>query len=215
MEEVRILIADDHELLREGLKGTFAMIPGYSVVGESDNGTDTIRLVEELRPDIVIMDITMPGLDGISATKRLSKDSPSAKVIILSMHNESIYAVNAFKAGAMAYVLKGMAAEEVVQAIESVRKGDRYASPTMANELLGSFVDILQKDVPVSPVDTLTTREKEVLTLIAFGSTNKEIAEKLFIALSTVKTHRVNIMNKLDVHDVAGLTRVAIEKGLA
>jgi DNA-binding NarL/FixJ family response regulator len=130
------------------------------------------------------------------------------------MHEEGIYAVNAFKAGAMAYVLKGTAAVEVLQAIEEVLRGARYASPSVANELLGNFVDILQKDLPVDPIDTLTAREKEILRHVASGSTNKEIGEKLFIALSTVKTHRVNIMTKLDVHDVAGLTRIAIEKGL-
>jgi DNA-binding NarL/FixJ family response regulator len=213
MTVTRIVVADDHELLRDGLKSTLGKIEGYEVVGEASNGTDALRLVEELRPDIVIMDVTMPGLDGISVTKRIV-ESFGTKVVVLSMHEEGIYAVNAFKAGAMAYVLKGTAAVEVLQAIEEVLRGARYASPSVANELLGSFVDILQKDLPIDPIDTLTTREKEVLKHIASGSTNKEIGEKLFIALSTVKTHRVNIMTKLDVHDVAGLTRIAIEKGL-
>ncbi|MBE9528930.1 MAG: response regulator transcription factor [Proteobacteria bacterium] len=213
MAETRIIVADDHELLRDGLKSTLGKVPGYEVVGEAANGTDAMRLVEELRPDVVIMDVTMPGLDGISATKRIVEDF-GTRVIVLSMHEEGIYAVNAFKAGAMAYVLKGTAAVEVLQAIEEVMRGARYASPSVANELLGSFVDILQKDLPIDPIDTLTAREKEILKHIASGNTNKEIGEKLFIALSTVKTHRVNIMTKLDVHDVAGLTRIAIAKGL-
>ncbi len=215
MENVKIVIADDHELLRDGLKATLAGVEGYVVVGEATNGTDAMSLVEELKPDIVIMDVTMPGLDGISATKRIAEDFSPTRVIILSMHEEGIYAVNAFKAGAMAYVLKGTAAVEVLLAIREVMKGARYASPPVANELLSSFVDILQKDMPIDPIDTLTAREKEVLKLIAQGNTNRVIGESLFIALSTVKTHRVNIMTKLDVHDVAGLTRVAIEKGLA
>jgi DNA-binding NarL/FixJ family response regulator len=213
MTVTRIVVADDHELLRDGLKSTLNKVEGYEVVGEASNGIDALRMVEELRPDIVIMDVTMPGLDGISVTKRIV-ESFGTKVVVLSMHEEGIYAVNAFKAGAMAYVLKGTAAVEVLQAIEEVLRGARYASPSVANELLGSFVDILQKDLPVDPIDTLTVREKEILKHVASGSTNKEIGEKLFIALSTVKTHRVNIMTKLDVHDVAGLTRIAIEKGL-
>ena len=184
------------------------------VVGEAIDGNEAIKKVDELKPDLVIMDITMPGLDGISATKRIIEENAGVKVLILSMHEEALFAKNAFKAGASAYLLKDSVPEEILVAITRVMVGKRYASPVIANELLSDFVDIIQKDMPIDPIDMLTKREREVLKLIVGGSTNKEIAESLYISVATVKTHRVNLMGKLNVHDVAALVKIAVEKGV-
>jgi two-component system response regulator NreC len=214
VSKVRILIVDDHPLTRSGLKSAVSGEADLVVVGEAVDGNDAIAKVDELKPDLVIMDITMPGLDGISATKRITDEHPEVKVLILSMHEEALFAKNAFKAGAAAYLLKDSVPEEILVAITRVMAGKRYASPAMANELLSDFVDIIQKDMPTDPIDMLTKREREVLKLIAGGSTNKEIAESLYISVATVKTHRVNLMGKLSVHDVTALVKIAVEKGV-
>lgn len=215
MKEQRIVVADDHPLTRSGLVTVLSAIDAITVVGEAADGSEAIEKVESLKPDIIIMDITMPILDGIAATKRIAKDFPETKVVILSMHEEAVFALNSFKAGASAYVLKGAVTEEIVKAVETVATGKRYVCQVMASELLSDFVDIIQKDIPKDPIDSLTAREKEVLKLIAAGSTNKDIANKLCISLATVKTHRVNLMGKLDVHDVAALVKLAVSKGIA
>lgn len=215
MEKKRILIVDDHPLYRDGLKGFLSTIDGYAVVGEAGSGEEALELVPTLRPDLVFMDISLPGLDGITTTRRITTLFPDIKVIILSMHDEGIYAVNAFKAGASAYILKGAVSGDLARALSMVEAGRRFASPAIASELLGEYVDILQKDMVIDPVSTLTRREREVLGFVAKGLSSKAISEKLFISISTVKSHRANLMMKLDAHDIATLVRIALQKGIA
>lgn len=215
MKNTTVFIADDHPILREGLKSAFARKSGYDVVGESDNGDGALEAIESLRPEIVIMDITMPGLNGIAATRRIVDEDPHAKVIILSMHSDPSYAIDAFRAGALGYVLKDSAVEELLKAVEKVQDGGKYASPAVADGLLNGVVEVIRKDRSAhDPYDTLSQREKEVLKLIADGATSKEVAERLFISVSTVKSHRNNIMKKLKVNDMASLVKIAIRKGI-
>lgn len=214
MKKTKIIIADDHSVLRQGLKAVFAEHPGFSVVGEAENGLEAIQKAGTLKPDVVIMDITMPELNGITATKRLSEEHPDVRVIILSMHADIYNAIEAFRAGALGYVLKDSPPEELLLAVDKVMAGAKYASPAVTGELLNDFVEIIKRDQSGDPYDQLSQREKEVLRLIADGETSKEIADKLFISLSTVKTHRNNLMRKLSVNDMAGLIRIAIKKGV-
>lgn len=214
MKHTRIIIADDHPVLRNGIKSILSGTPGYDVVGEADNGAQALKIVGSLKPDIAILDITMPDVNGITVTKRITEEFPGTKVIILSMHTELTNTIEAFRAGAMAYVLKDSAPDEIIRAIEKVRGGNKYASPALTEDLLNGFVEVIKKEQAHDPFDTLSQREKEILKLIADGATSKEIAEKLFISVSTVKSHRNNIMKKLSVNDTASLVKIAIKKGM-
>jgi DNA-binding NarL/FixJ family response regulator len=156
----------------------------------------------------------MPGLDGIRVTSSLVEKYPDIKVVIFSMHHNKHYALEAFKAGASGFVLKGSDSRQLVDAVEKVAAGGKYASPILADELFGDFVESIKKEKGTEPFDALSSREREILTLLAEGLTNREISKKLFIAESTVKTHRVNIMEKLRVNDITGLVRIAVNKGL-
>ncbi|MBI5887353.1 MAG: response regulator transcription factor [Deltaproteobacteria bacterium] len=213
MKKIRIYIADDHPVLRGGIKSFLSDSAGYQVVGEADNGNAALRDISVMKPDVVIMDITMPGLDGITATKRLADEFPDIHVIILSMHADVYSAIDSFRAGAAGYVLKDAPAPELLLAIDRVMSGKKYASNAVTDGLLNDFVDTIKKDT-ADPVDTLSSREREVLRLIADGDTSKVIAEKLFISVSTVKSHRNNLMQKLKVNDMAGLIKLAIKKGI-
>lgn len=213
MKKISIYIADDHPVLRGGIKSFLSDNPGYQVVGEADNGNAALRDIAAMKPDVVIMDITMPGLDGITATKRLSDEFPDIHVIILSMHADVYSAIDSFRAGAAGYVLKDAPTSELLLAIDRVMSGKKYASNAVTDGLLNDFVDTIKKDA-ADPADTLSSREREVLRLIADGDTSKQIAEKLFISVSTVKSHRNNLMQKLKVNDMAGLIKLAIKKGL-
>ncbi|HBG46476.1 MAG TPA: DNA-binding response regulator [Deltaproteobacteria bacterium] len=213
MKKTTIFIADDHPVIRNGIKSVLP--PGeFDIVGEADNGAAALKGIAALKPDIAILDITMPGLDGISATKRISEDFPDTRVIILSMHADISRPIEAFRAGALGYVLKDSDPRELLSAVEKVRAGSKYASPAVTEDLLNDFVDVIKKDQGQDPFDTLSQREKEILKHIADGSTSREIAEKLFISLATVKSHRNNIMKKLKVHDMASLIKTAIRKGI-
>lgn len=215
MKNTEIFIADDHPILREGIKTALAKNGGYMVVGESDDGAAALKSIASLKPDIIIMDITMPGLNGIAATRRITEDNPEAKVIILSMHRDPSYAIDAFRAGALAYVLKDSGLDDLLKAVEKVKAGSKYASPAVADELLNGVVDVIKRDrTSHDPYDSLSRREKEILKLIANGATSKKVADQLFISISTVKSHRNNIMKKLKVNDMASLVKVAIRKGV-
>ena len=213
-EKITVFVADDHVLIRRGLKDILAKNQEIAVVGEAGDGPEAISEIKRLKPDVVLMDITMPKMDGIEATELILKELPETKVIILSMHQEHHYAVDAFRAGARGYVLKGSDPSEVLDSVRRVSRGGRYASPVISEGLLSGYVDLIQKDKALEPFDTLTAREKEILKLLAEGLKNNDIAEKLFISAHTVKTHRINIMRKLDVHDMGGLVKVAMRKGL-
>ena len=214
MEKVKIFIADDHPIVREGIKTFFSYLPDYIVVGEAEDGSKVFEKIADLKPDVVIMDITMPHLDGIQVTSRVTDEFPETKVIILSMHHDRDHAIKAFRAGAMAYVVKGASLKEILMAVERVLAGKMYASSSVADDLLCDFIDIIKRDHTIEFFDTLSQREKEVLKLVADSATNKEIADKLCIAVSTVKSHRNTIMRKLNVNNIASLVKIAIRKGL-
>lgn len=214
MEKVKVFIADKFPVFREGLKSVLANFPESQLVGEAEDGKTVVEEVSFLKPDVVIMDIKMPGLDGIQATRRISKETPGTKVIILSVYYDQYYIFDAFQAGAMAYVIKGSAPEELLLSIKKVTEGKRHVSSALTDMLLSDLVDVIRGERPVEPFDALSTREKEVLKLVAEGETSREIAKELFIAVSTVKSHRNNIMKKLKVNDIAGLIKIAIRKGI-
>ncbi len=214
MGNIKIYIADDYPVLRDGIKAVFASQPGFDVVGEAGDGIEALEGIAKLKPDIVIMDITMPRLNGITATKRIAEDHPAVKVIMLSMHTDINNAIDAFRAGARGYILKDSPPEDILEAVTKVNEGAKYASPAVAAGLLDGFVEIIKKDQLDDPFDTLSQREREVLRMIADGSTSKEVAEKLFVSVSTIKSHRNSIMKKLRVNDMAGLIKVAIRKGI-
>lgn len=215
MAGVKVFIADDHPILRGGIKSAIATLSGYEVVGEADTGPEALKGISTLKPDLVIMDITMPGMSGITVTKHVTEAMPGIRVIILSMHAEPVYAVDAFRAGALAYVLKDSSTDELLKAVSKVATGNKYASPAVSDELFNDFVDMMrQNQLIATPFDSLSAREKEILKHIADGLTNKEIAEKLFISVSTVKSHRNKVMKKLNVSDTASLVRLAIRKGI-
>lgn len=214
MKKIKVFIADDHPVLRSGIKALFAERSEYEVVGEADGGAEALKMIFTLKPDVVIMDITMPDLNGIEATKRILEERPGVKVVMLSMHTDVFHAIDAFRAGAMAYVLKDAGAPELFQAVEKVLAGEKFASPSVTAGLLNDFVDIIRKEHSNDPFDTLSAREREVLRLIADGLTSKEAAEKLFISVATVKSHRNNLMRKLNCNEMAGLIKIAIRKGL-
>ena len=213
MEKVRILIADDHPIVRDGLKAIISNINDFLLVGEAGDGAEVCEKVLQLKPDVVIMDIVMPRMDGILATEYIKKSSSRTKVIILSMHKQKEYALRAFRAGADGYVLKELVSKELLNAINRVRGGERFVCPSIAEYLIDEYVQT-HKTESSDPFDSLSLREKEVLQFVIGGKTNREIADSLCISHATVKTHRNAVMKKLEVHDVASLTRLAIKKGI-
>jgi len=215
MKKTSVFIADDHAILREGIKSAFSGSTEFEIIGEAENGADALKSIGALKPEIIIMDITMPGLNGIAATRRIVDDNPQAKVIMLSMHRDPSYAIDAFRAGALAYVLKESAVEDLLKAVQKVNTGAKYASQAIADDLLNGVVDVIKKDKGTNdPYDSLSRREKEILKLVANGATSREVADELFISISTVKSHRNNIMKKLKVNDMASLVKIAIRKGV-
>ena len=208
---IRVLLADDHPVVRRGIAACLRQRPGLEVVGEAADGQEALRKARELSPDIVLMDIDLPKLNGLAVTEMLRKELPKIKVLILSMHSNTEYVVRIIQSGARGFVLKEAPAEELVRAIEMVNAGEAYFSPDVARVALNKFVQGVGTS-PETPV--LTNREREVLMLIADGLSNKEIACQLDVGVRTVETHRERIMRKLDIHSVAGLTKYAITCGL-
>ena len=207
---IRILLADDHTIVRQGLKLIISAHADLEVVGEAANGREAVAMAEKLRPDMVLMDVAMPELNGIEATRRLVAANARVKVLVLSMHKEAVYVREILKARARGYILKDAIDTELLNAIRSVAKGDGYISPAVSGALLNDF----RKDV-TDPVDLLSGREREVLQFIAEGKTNKEIATKLNLSVYTVDSHRGKIMEKLNLHSTGELVRFAIKHGLA
>ena len=211
---VRLVLADDHAMLREGLKSLIAKEPDFEVVGEADNGKAIAELARKTGAHIVVMDVAMPDLNGIEATRKLVKISPNVKVVVLSGHANGEFVREMLKAGASAYVLKSRAYEELVRAIREVVKGKKYLSPDIAQGVVDAYVEISSSMSANPAFVTLTDRERESLQLIAEGKSTKEVADFLGVSVKTIETHRHNIMEKLNLHSVAELTKYAIREGL-
>ena len=210
---VRIILAEDHRITREGLVNLLKERPDMEVVGEAENGREAVKLASELSPDLVIMDVTMPDLNGIDATRIITYGSNNTKVIALSMYSDKQFVQGMIQAGASGYLLKDCAFEELVSAIQAVIQGDTYLSPGIAGIVVQDYLNKLTTDR--SSADTvLTNREREVLQLIAEGKSTKEIAARLSVSVKTVETHRRQIMEKLGIFSIAELTKYAIREGL-
>jgi DNA-binding NarL/FixJ family response regulator len=209
---IRILLADDHKIFREGMRGLLEKEADMLVIGEASNGKDTVRLAQELHPDVVVMDITMPDLNGIDATSQVKKEAPHTKVLCLSMHSERNFVLAMFKAGAAGYLLKNCAFDELTRAIYAVFSNKMYVSPQITHHVIDeSLAQAAAKKVSSM---VLTPREREVLQLIAEGKSTKQIADRLHRGVKTIETHRRRIMQKLDIRSVAELTKYAISEGL-
>jgi two-component system response regulator NreC len=202
------LLADDHTIVRQGLKLILSAHADLEVVGEAANGREAVDLADKLRPDIVLMDVQMPELNGIEATRKMVAANPRVRILVLSMHKESVYVREILKAGARGYILKDAIDTELLNAVRSVARGDGYISPAVSSALNDKVRD------SNNPVDMLTTREREVLLLIAEGKTNKEIATHLNLSVYTVDSHRGKIMEKLNLHSAGELVRFAMKNGL-
>lgn len=211
---IRILIADDHAVFRSGLKELLQKEPDMEVVGETGDGFETIHAVEETDADVLILDITMPGLTGPKVAESVLKKKPSLIVVVLTMHEDEYYLQELFRVGVRAYVLKKSTGTDVVQAIRTATKGDQYIDPALANIVISSFVGRKPQKKKTDRLELMTPREQEVLTLLAYGHTNGEIAEKLCISERTVETHRTRIISKLELNSRAEMVRFAIENGL-
>lgn len=208
----KILLADDHPLFREGLKSLIVVNQEIELVGETSNGIDAVRMVKEMNPDLVLMDLTMPQMNGIQATERLKNESPNTYVIILSMHNDHRYIAEAFKAGARGYILKEVSPEILMEAIDIVSKGDIYLSSKVCTVLVEDYIRLLRNEI-IDYVNPLSKREMEVFHLFVKGCNAKQIASALSISKNTVDTHRRRIMDKLDCDNMAELTKYAIREG--
>ena len=207
---MRILIADDHLLVREGLRLLIGGFADCEVVGSAGDGREAVRLAQKLAPDVVLLDINMPELNGIDACRLILSEQPQARVVLLSMHPDEGYVLRGVEAGAKGYVLKDAAPEELEQALRQVERGGSFFSP----QVTGAVMERLRGGAGKPPAIKLSARQCEVLQLICEGHTNRGIAERLHISHKTVDTHRTQIMRKLDIHDVAGLTRYAMRAGL-
>jgi len=211
---IRILLADDHAILRDGIRALLSDETDLNVVGEAENGRQAVEQARALRPDIVIMDIGMPLLSGLEATTQIRRDVPEARVLILTMHQNEEYLARVLAAGASGYVLKDVAGRELVSAIRQVAGGEAFFSPSMTKTLTSLYLHSLEAERTHDPYSDLTIREREVLQLVAEGFTNHQIAEMLKLSIKTVKTHRLHLMQKLDLHDRTELVKYAFQKGI-
>jgi DNA-binding NarL/FixJ family response regulator len=209
---IRILIAEDHALVRAGIRSLLGSMRGVEVLGEAVDGREAVAMVADLLPDLVLMDLTMPGLNGLQAIRRLAIEYPSVKVLVLSMHDGEEYVSQAFRAGAAGYLLKDSSAAELELAIHSIATRGSYVSPSISALVIADYV---RRDAGRSAAsDPLTARQREVLQLIAEGRTNQDMAEILDLSIKTIESHRSQLMERLDIHDVAGLVRYAVRNGV-
>ena len=213
MKKIKVVVADDHTILRQGIKALLDNQEEIEVVGEAKDGREAIKAIEELSPDVILMDIAMPGLNGLEATRRIKKKFPKTKVVVLTMHTNEEYIFQILNAGADGYLVKETAFQDLISAISSVHRGEAFMSPSISKKVMTDYIQRAQGEERVG-FDTLTTREREILQLVAEGNSNKKIAEVLFISPKTVETHRAHIMDKLNIHDRAGLIKYAIRKGM-
>jgi DNA-binding NarL/FixJ family response regulator len=217
---MRILLADDHQILLQGLRGMLEKHPGYEVVGEAPNGRVAVEMARELKPDAVLMDVAMPDLNGIEATRQIVSELPGTKVIALSMHEDPLFVREMLRAGASGYLLKESAFDEVVRALRAVAANQAFFSPAVARVVAGAYLDRAEGKEPGAEstgtrvFDVLSAREREVLQLIAEGNSTREIAKQLFVSVKTVEGHRRLIMQKTNIKSVAELTRYAVREGI-
>ncbi len=209
MRRIRILLADDHAVVRQGFKMILSAQPDMEIVGEAGNGREAVELAEQLHPDIVVMDVAMPELNGIEATRRLSASAPHSRVVALSMHKDSVYVREILRAGARGYLLKDSPAPDLLAAVRAVASGEGFLSPAVSDAVLNDY----RRHV-TNPVDLLSSREREVLQMLAEGKTNKEIAGVLNLSVYTVDAHRGRIMEKLNLHSINELVRFAVRNGM-
>ena len=213
-DKVRIVLADDHTILREGLRALLTADDEIVVVGEAQDGREAVRCVERLEPDLLLMDLSMPRMSGMDAIREIKKRYPDTRIIALTVHKTEEYLLTTLQAGADGYVLKDATHDELVMAIRTVMAGKSYLSPDVSEKVIEGYLVGKESNRSLSAWETLSQREREVLKLIAEGYKNKEIAEDLCISLKTVEKHRANLMKKLDLHNAAALTVYAVEKGL-
>ncbi|MCE5263720.1 MAG: response regulator transcription factor [Deltaproteobacteria bacterium] len=215
VKKKRIVIAEDHTILREGLKALLSPDPRIEIVGEAQDGLEAIHRARELMPDMILMDLTMPRMNGMEAIREIKRDHPDTRVLVLTVHKTEEYVLASLRAGADGYVLKESSHAELVMAVHNVLDGKRYLSPGISEKVIQGYLDAKKTaGAPRSALDTLTQREREILKLIAENYRNREIADCLCISVKTVEKHRDNLMKKLDLHSAAALTAFAIEHGL-
>ena len=214
MGRMRVVVVDDHTLIRQGIVGLLDSQPDIEVVGQAGNGQDGIALAAELNPDVVLMDVSMPGMSGLAAAKEIKSRQPDVAVLFLTIHDREDYLYQALRAGASGYVLKGADVNDLLAALRSAHRGEVYLSPAVAKALVGDYLRRSRDADPDASPDGLTEREREILLLIAQGRTTAEIAAELVLSPHTVQSHRDHIMTKLDLHSKAALMKYAIAKGL-
>lgn len=212
MKSIRILIADDHSLVREGIRALLETMDDVEVIADASDGLDAIEMIQTHRPNLVLMDIGMARMNGLDATARIVKEFPGVRVVILSMHANEEYVLQALRAGASGYLLKDAKKQELMLAVKSVASGKTYLSPEVSKHVIDNYVQSV--GTQGSPLEQLTPRQREILKLISEGRTNKEMAGILNLSIKTIDTHRTQLMDRLDIHDVAGLVRFAIKMGL-
>lgn len=210
----RILIAEDHAIVREGIRMILDAEPDFEVVGETKDGEEAIQLARTLRPDVVVMDISMPRMTGVEATREIKRMLPDTDILILTMHEEESYVFQLLQLGASGYVVKRAAAADLVEAVRAAARGEAFLYPSVARSVVQDYLDRLRTGEGGQRYDGLTEREREILVLLAEGLTNAQIADRLYISVKTVQTHRSHIMEKLDLHDRSLLVRYAVRKGL-
>lgn len=209
IKKIRVLLADDHKILRKGIRMLIDSQPDMEVVGEAKTGREAIEEARQLKPDIVVMDVSMPELNGIEATRQICEETKHTRVVALSMHKDSVYVREILRAGACGYLLKDSEDDDLVKAIRSVHRGEAFLSPAIADAVLTDY----RKHVS-NPVDLLTSREREILTMVADGKANKEIANTLNLSVYTVESHRGSVMEKLNLHNTGDIVRFALRNGL-
>jgi two-component system response regulator NreC len=214
MTKIRVLLAEDHTIVRKGIRSLLDDQANIEVVGEAEDGREAIEKVEELSPDIILMDNTMPILNGLEATRQIKKRFPEVKILILTMHTNEEYIFQFLRVGASGYLVKQTAPTELVSAIEAVSRGDSFLSPSVSRTIIDEFVRQAEATGKWDSYDSLTDREREVLQLLAEGFSSKEIADHLHISVKTVGVHKINLMHKLNLHSQSELTKYAIRKGI-